>query len=236
MCPNVNPWISRPAGSPFGSCRIGAGLSSQTAAFRPLSTSRRSGASRARRRTPEEPRHTPGSGYRPRRTVGPPRRRIRPVGSHCGNLGPPPQHLVSIKARCGVGAGFVVACCAVSDMTTGLVTIQIGCCPSLDAMNTGQAALTWPSAVGMGWIRAAIGSRIASPQGDGEELGAGRAGLGAGQLPAGALQDRRRDPTDSRRVGDGVDFYDPARRRHHKPHDHERPVAHDHYRAHRPVD
>ena len=121
-------------------------------------------------------------------------------------------------------------------MTTGLVTIQIGWCPSLDAMNTGQAALTWPSAVGMGWIRAAIGSRIASPQGDGEELGAGRAGLGAGQLPAGALQDRRRDPTDSRRVGDGVDFYDPARRRHHKPHDHERPVAHDHYRAHRPVD
>src|SRR5258708_24682932 len=52
--------------------------------------------------------------------------------------GPPPQHLVSIKPRCGVGAGFVVACCAVSDMTTGLVTIQIGCCPSLDAMNTGH--------------------------------------------------------------------------------------------------
>ena len=52
---------------------------------------------------------------------------------------PPPQHLVSIKPRCGVGAGFVVACCAVSDMTTGLVTIQIGCCPSLDAMNTGHA-------------------------------------------------------------------------------------------------
>ena len=109
LCPNVNPWISRPAGSPFGSCRIGAALSSQTAAFRPLSTSRRSGASRARRRTPEEPRHTPGSGYRPRRTVGPPRRRIRPVGSHCGNLGPPPQHLVSIKPRSGVGAGFAVA-------------------------------------------------------------------------------------------------------------------------------
>src|SRR6266571_4794182 len=99
LCPNVNPWISRPAGSPFGSCRIGAGLSSQTAAFRPLSTSRRSGASRARRRTPEQPRHTPGSGYRPRRTVGPPRRRIRPVGSHCGNLGPPNRLLTARSMR-----------------------------------------------------------------------------------------------------------------------------------------
>jgi len=67
--------------------------------------------------------------------------------------GPPPQHLVSIKPRCGVGAGFVVACCAVSDMTTGLVTIQIGCCPSLDAMNTGHAAVTWLSTVGIGSIR-----------------------------------------------------------------------------------
>src|SRR6266851_3364093 len=35
--------------------------------------------------------------------------------------GPPPQHLVSVNPRCGVGAGFVVACC-----------------PSLDAMNTGH--------------------------------------------------------------------------------------------------
>src|SRR5216683_6287020 len=67
--------------------------------------------------------------------------------------GPPPQHLVSIKPRCGVGAGFVVACSAVSDMTTGLVTIQIGCCPSLDAMNTGNAAVTWLSTVGIGSIR-----------------------------------------------------------------------------------
>src|SRR5229473_5769832 len=97
LSPNVSLWISRPAGSPFGSCRIGAGLSSQTAALRPPSSSRRSGASRARRRTPEEPRQTPRSGYRPRRTMGPPRRRIRRVGSYCGNLGPPPQHLVSIK-------------------------------------------------------------------------------------------------------------------------------------------
>ena len=90
---------ARPAGSPLGSCRTGAGLSSQTAALRPLSSSRRSGASRARRRTPEWPPQTPRSGYRPRRTMEPPRRRIRRVGSHCGNLGPPPpQHLVSIKA------------------------------------------------------------------------------------------------------------------------------------------
>src|SRR2546428_11236354 len=58
-------------------------------------------------------------------------------------LGSTTQHLVSIKPRCGVGAGFVVACCAVSDMTTGLVTIQIGCCPSLDAMNTGHAEGLW---------------------------------------------------------------------------------------------
>jgi hypothetical protein len=43
-------------------------------------------------------------------------------------------------ARRGIGAGtargFGVACCAVSDVTTDLVTIQIGCCPFLDAMNT----------------------------------------------------------------------------------------------------
>ena len=77
---------ARPAGSPLGSCRIGAGLSSQMAALRPLSSSRLSEASRARRRTPEEPRQTPRSGYRPRRRVGPPRRRIRLVGSHCGKL------------------------------------------------------------------------------------------------------------------------------------------------------
>ncbi len=32
---------------------------------------------------------TPRSGYRPGRTVGPRRRRIRRVGSYCGNLGPP---------------------------------------------------------------------------------------------------------------------------------------------------
>src|SRR3989442_7708818 len=68
-------------------------------------------------------------------------------------LGSTTQHLVSIKPRCGVGAGFVVACCAVSDMTTGLVTIQIGCCPSLDAMNTGHAAVTWLNTVGIGSIR-----------------------------------------------------------------------------------
>jgi len=89
--PGIPPSIrsAQPAGSPLGSCRSGAGSSSQTAALRPLSSSRRSGASRARRRTPEEPRQTPRSGYRPRRTVGPPRRRIRRVGSHSGNLGPP---------------------------------------------------------------------------------------------------------------------------------------------------
>ena len=48
--PRVPPSIrsARPAGSPLGSCRIGAGLSSQTAALRPPSSSRRSGASRAR--------------------------------------------------------------------------------------------------------------------------------------------------------------------------------------------
>ncbi len=45
-----------PPGSPLGSCRIGAGLFSQTAAWRPQSSSRPSGASRARRRTPAEPR------------------------------------------------------------------------------------------------------------------------------------------------------------------------------------
>src|SRR5438445_5981687 len=75
------------------------------------------------------------------------------------------QHLVSIKPRCGVGAGFVVACCAVSDMTTGLVTIQIGCCPSLDAMNTGHAAVTWLS-TGRDRIDqgAAICARMASLQ------------------------------------------------------------------------
>ncbi len=75
----------RPAASHLGSCRIGAGLSSQTAASRPPSSSRQSGVSRARRRTSEEPPQTPRFGYRPRRTVGPPRRRIRRVGSYCGN-------------------------------------------------------------------------------------------------------------------------------------------------------
>ena len=80
-------------------------------------------------------------------------------------LGSTTQHLVSIKPRCGVGAGFVVACCAVSDMTTGLVTIQIGCCPSLDAMNTGHAAVTWLS-TGRDRIDqgAAICARMASLQ------------------------------------------------------------------------
>ena len=89
--PGVPPSIrsARPAGSPLGSCRIGAGLSSQMAALRPLSSSQRSGASRDRRRTPEEPRETQRFGYSTRRTVGLPRRRIRRVGSHCGNLGPP---------------------------------------------------------------------------------------------------------------------------------------------------
>jgi hypothetical protein len=89
--PRVPPSIrsAPPAGSPLGSCRIGAELSSQTAALRPLSSSRRSGANRARRRTSEEPRQTPRFGYRPRRTVESAHRRIRRVGSHCGNLGPP---------------------------------------------------------------------------------------------------------------------------------------------------
>jgi RimJ/RimL family protein N-acetyltransferase len=36
-------------------------------------------------------------------------------------------------------------------------------------MNAGQPAVTWLSSVGMGLIRAVIGSRIASPQRDGEE-------------------------------------------------------------------
>ncbi len=36
-----------------------------------------------------KPQQTPRSGYRPGRTGGPPRRRRRRVGSHCGNLGPP---------------------------------------------------------------------------------------------------------------------------------------------------
>ena len=94
---------ARPAGSPLGSCRIGAGLSSQTAALRPPSRSRRSEASRARRQTSEEPRHTPRSGYRPRRTVGPPRRRIRRVGSYCGNLGPPNYRNVILNTESGAG-------------------------------------------------------------------------------------------------------------------------------------
>ena len=98
---------ARPAGSLLGSCRIGAGLSSQTAALRPPSSSRRSAASRTRRRTSEEPRQTPRSGYRPRRTVGLPRRRIRRVGSYCGNLGPPPQYVVAYRAfRVGQLCGF----------------------------------------------------------------------------------------------------------------------------------
>src|SRR3989454_7716974 len=76
------------------------------------------------------------------------------------------------QARCGVGAGFVVACCAVSDMTTGLVTIQIGCCPSLDAMNTGHAAVTWLSTVGIGSIRVRRFARGWRPcNGGGDEVG-----------------------------------------------------------------
>src|SRR5947209_19365890 len=50
-------------------------------------------------------------------------------------------HLVSIKPRCGDGACFVVSSCAVSDMTTGLVTRHIGCCTSLDAINTAHQAV-----------------------------------------------------------------------------------------------
>jgi len=38
------------------------------------------------------------------------------------------------------GAGFGAACCAVSDVTTDRVTIRIGCCPFLDAMNTAHPA------------------------------------------------------------------------------------------------
>ena len=76
-------------GSRLGSCRIGVGFSSQTAAWRLPSSSRRSGASRARRRTPEWPPQTPRSSYRPLRTAGPLRRRIRRVGPHCVNLVPP---------------------------------------------------------------------------------------------------------------------------------------------------
>jgi len=41
---------------------------------------------------------SPRSGYRPRRTGDRLARRTRRVGSYCGNLGPPAQHLVSIKA------------------------------------------------------------------------------------------------------------------------------------------
>src|SRR5258708_35477203 len=54
--------------------------------------------------------------------------------------GPHPQHLVSVKPSTGLAVQreFGAAYFAVSDMTTGLVTIQIGCCPSLDAMNTGH--------------------------------------------------------------------------------------------------
>jgi len=132
---------ARPAGSPLGSCRIGAGLSSQTAACRPQSSSRRSGASRARRRTSEEPRQTPRFGYRPRRTVGPPRRRIRRVGSYCGNLGPPPQHLVSIKPVpwFAVQRGLRRRVLRGLRRDHGSREHWIGCCPFLDAMNTAHA-------------------------------------------------------------------------------------------------
>jgi hypothetical protein len=94
---------ARPPGSLLGSCRIVAGLSSRMAALRPLSSSRRSGASRARQRTPEEPRQTPRSGYRPCRRVEPPRRQIRRVGSYCGNLGPPSFSSVNGSVPATVG-------------------------------------------------------------------------------------------------------------------------------------
>jgi hypothetical protein len=51
------------------------------------------------------------------------------------------------------GASFGAACCTVSDVTTDRVTIRIGYCPFLDAMNTAHAAVTWLSTVGIGSIR-----------------------------------------------------------------------------------
>ena len=85
----VNPRTSRPVGWPHGSCRTAGGSSSPRVASRPRSSSPRSEDDHSGRRTPERRRQPPQVLHRPRRRSGRPPRRIRRVGSYCGNLGPP---------------------------------------------------------------------------------------------------------------------------------------------------